>query len=619
MSTQSPLLDVVVERLRMGGSVLNIELATSITSAVLEESMETASSLVLGIRDPDRRLLRSGRLSEGVRAALRRTDGRGFDRYALVGVDKQGEQLELTFEDETVYRLRKRSGIKKATRGVVTRAEFAYSLTRELTHPTVAFYSPEIFDKQPIQWDEEVDRVTRTGGDPLDDAGRPYGFSREERVTVRGQFASQAQRDNIALVLKIGVQIKAPKLVLTAAVASFIIESSAMPPWGGTVNIERAARQFYLGPNTNNVGGGIAYYADTRTSSMAKIITFVRKNNSEAMQDRYRKSQDEAQRAVNLYLGNDRYDYRGSLKRVRTEKKAVYEFMRGDPNDPDKAENSWDCLTRLAEEVQWRCFVYRGTVYFISDEELASKRFIDEINEDDLGVLKLDHSYDVNNPVDEIKLTVSAERWSAPPGAVIKITGQGSYINNQRWLVAEFRRDLYSPVGEVTLRAPQMPLPEPAESIVSRQVNIETGAAADEDGTIRQRIVDIAKAQLARAGRDFNYRNSRPIPTQLRQSPVNTDCSGFVKMVYREAGAPDPNGTNYDGAAFTGTEFDHGMAVSKPKPGDLVFYDPVHAFQGHVAIVINETEAIGHGSQGGPRRHSINYRAVAGYRTYNID
>jgi hypothetical protein len=34
--------------------------------------------------------------------------------------------------------------------------------------------------------------------------------------------------------------------------------------------------------------------------------------------------------------------------------------------------------------------------------------------------------------------------------------------------------------------------------------------------------------------------------------------------------------------------------------------------------MINETEAIGHGSEGGPRRHAANYRAITGYRTYPL-
>ena len=78
--------------------------------------------------------------------------------------------------------------------------------------------------------------------------------------------------------------------------------------------------------------------------------------------------------------------------------------------------------------------------------------------------------------------------------------------------------------------------------------------------------------------------------------PVTTDCSGFVTMVYLLAGCNDPNGLNYDGEGYTGTElsFDkhiaewiknaQGVEMENLEVGDLVVYGP--GTGEHVAIIV---------------------------------
>ena len=53
----------------------------------------------------------------------------------------------------------------------------------------------------------------------------------------------------------------------------------------------------------------------------------------------------------------------------------------------------------------------------------------------------------------------------------------------------------------------------------------------------------------------INYAETRPIPlhTKVWSHHFTTDCSGFVTLMAKWAGIPDPNGLNYDGQGDTGT------------------------------------------------------------------
>jgi peptidoglycan hydrolase-like protein with peptidoglycan-binding domain len=96
--------------------------------------------------------------------------------------------------------------------------------------------------------------------------------------------------------------------------------------------------------------------------------------------------------------------------------------------------------------------------------------------------------------------------------------------------------------------------------------------------------------------------------------PHYTDCSGFATWCYWVAGAPDPNGSRYNGQGFTGTMIQHGRSTSAPQPGDLAFYG--HPID-HVAVVVSDRQVVSHGSEGGPYILAIRYRSDFNhFRTY---
>ena len=119
--------------------------------------------------------------------------------------------------------------------------------------------------------------------------------------------------------------------------------------------------------------------------------------------------------------------------------------------------------------------------------------------------------------------------------------------------------------------------------------------------SVRQKIVAAARWGIENEPL-IHYGEIRPIPLG-RVLPLRTDCSGFVTVCYFLAGAPDPNGRNYDGSGFSGT-----MLGALPqsrradaKRGDLVVWG---AYPGrHVAVVLepgDDPVLCSHGSERGP-------------------
>jgi hypothetical protein len=119
--------------------------------------------------------------------------------------------------------------------------------------------------------------------------------------------------------------------------------------------------------------------------------------------------------------------------------------------------------------------------------------------------------------------------------------------------------------------------------------------------TVRQKIVAAARWGIENEPR-IHYGEIRPIPLG-RTLPLRTDCSGFVTLCYFLAGAPDPNGRDYDGSGYTGTLLGWLPHIRR---GDATFGDLVvwGTFPGrHVAIVLEPGDdplLCSHGSERGP-------------------
>jgi len=111
----------------------------------------------------------------------------------------------------------------------------------------------------------------------------------------------------------------------------------------------------------------------------------------------------------------------------------------------------------------------------------------------------------------------------------------------------------------------------------------------------------------------IGYLEARPMPIHIaaHHLPFTTDCSGFVTMMAKWGGAPDPNGLGYDGYGFTGTLLDNLPHIDRQhaKRGDLVVYgdgtgDHVVMLLQNVANHPDPTVA-SHGEESGPTRYLL--------------
>ncbi|MBN8466744.1 peptidoglycan-binding protein [Corallococcus exiguus] len=143
--------------------------------------------------------------------------------------------------------------------------------------------------------------------------------------------------------------------------------------------------------------------------------------------------------------------------------------------------------------------------------------------------------------------------------------------------------------------------PETREAFKALGATLGAAGTPSPPAVLRTKIVAEGLWGVANQDR-IHYAQIRPIdglrlPHKL---PLDIDCSGFVTLCYKWAGAPDPNGNRYSGAGYTGTLEAHMLHIplSQVQPGDLCLW------QGkHVSLVIQggvDPLLISHGSEAGP-------------------
>jgi hypothetical protein len=101
----------------------------------------------------------------------------------------------------------------------------------------------------------------------------------------------------------------------------------------------------------------------------------------------------------------------------------------------------------------------------------------------------------------------------------------------------------------------------------------QTGAALEQH---RQWMADACEWSIAHK-HQFSWAETRPMPINAEKygtEHITTDCSGFVTLMAKWSGNPDPNGSNYDGYGYTGTMLNHLPHINyhDMEPGDLIVY-----------------------------------------------
>lgn len=138
-------------------------------------------------------------------------------------------------------------------------------------------------------------------------------------------------------------------------------------------------------------------------------------------------------------------------------------------------------------------------------------------------------------------------------------------------------------------------------------------------GGLRQAVLQAASQAIDSPNGTYEYDEVRPYPPNLfgPPIPVKTDCSGFVTLCYKYAGAPDPNGLGYSGMGYTATLLARGTPVKQGRPGDLAFWSN----PSHVAIYAGNLQVYEFGGDPGPIATGLvtedgYHQAFLGFRSY---
>jgi hypothetical protein len=610
---------------------LDFDLASNIVSGSITRTMGGASTIQVTVSDHDRVLLKSALWDYAIDVNI---DGHFF---RLVQISKQDDDLTLTFEDRIVALLREHNSHEKTARNKMTRAEFVQSLSQRVKEHPIRFFCPELHKTQPIKRRRMTDterkvrrhpgleksvKIRMTYYEPARSIGTrgPQGLPGPSQFIPGskhvGAYATKQQLDTAERVLDTGYGEGANQKCLITGMMVAIQESMLNPAATNGVHVGVFQQDPRYWPATRNVEkDGKAFF--TRLIAADKANPSLKYGDlANAVQNAgptYPTEVGRWEKTAKTFV--DEYGTQGGDTSREVVKK--YQFTVGPPDGP-KDETFWDAMLRLADQVRWRIFVVGNTLYYVADRDLMASKPLANISEDSNGIDSIDFDIDVHKRNNEATVACQAERWDAPPGSVIKLHDCGPA--DGRWLVWQIERDIFSPDTTITLKKAQAPKKEPSPEVVSKSRRegddtVIIGGRIRDIKKIRDRIIAVAERGLREASR-LDYAEVRPMPRSLFiQGHVRTDCSGFATLVYKAAGAPDPNGFGYNGSGFTGTLMANGQKVASPKPGDMVFYRSPE----HVGIYIGDGLVIEFGGEPGPKKVPVHYRNdIIGYWRFDL-
>jgi hypothetical protein len=545
--------------------VTDLNIKAAITGVHFTRSMDQASTFEITVRDPNQRIFSvaakrvrakkippggiNKKTMEGVidideawepilpptmlgRAAEVEIDTVVF---RLVGVKYQYATSEsvLTFEDRTIYWLRRKKGVeRRSSRSDATRAEFILALVREIKSWTVPFVCPELHVKQPIAKTQEPDnKVTLQSG-----TGRA-GFSGHD-LKIKGKTAQADQIRNADEVLTQASQADgADKRSVTACMAAVIVESQVRNLRKGdrdslgilqvrvstsgssqkSLDIDWCVDQF-MTKGFWGKGGAVEVAKKHPNETIGWIAQQVQGSGNPGAYDKYL---DEAEAFVSAWQGGSLPDSGGGTYRKS------FQYTR------DKDEDSWTCIQRLADEVAWRCFMVGNAMYYISEEDLYRQRVRYVIRPDSSYLLDMSYDVDWGKPVSEATLTVDLNQWGAPPGAVIEL--DGFVIPDGRWIVSQVDRDWFSPVCDITIKTPGPSKKEPATTLETRnQSQVDPWLDVDADSKSGKLYLECQR--ISDNATSYVYGGSHGKPLSQIASNDHMDCSSSCSLALYRAG-----------------------------------------------------------------------------------
>jgi hypothetical protein len=148
----------------------------------------------------------------------------------------------------------------------------------------------------------------------------------------------------------------------------------------------------------------------------------------------------------NLDAGGEYYFYRGNIENRLGQK------IR-------KPENSWTCIQRLADDVDWMAFFVSGVFYYMSQDDMIKQQPALTMNEWTEGIRQVDGNFYEHKDSASLSITADVGKWMVPPGRVVVVEDMGPW--DGRWLVSDFERSLFNTTATITLARERPGLPEP--------------------------------------------------------------------------------------------------------------------------------------------------------------
>lgn len=421
--------DTDLSSLVIDGYPVDAQLTEAATSFALTRSLAAGTGVELEIYDPNRIVLRDVLPVE--EEAEVEFNGQTF---AIDQVRKTGRTVTLALHSEVAAWLKRYRKFRQVRRDTHTRAEFIYSMLREVREGTIPFYCPDLHEHQAIEKAKKKTTTTTVG---------KRGLSKSDHVHVKDRHrdATPDQLRALNTALNEATRLKATYRQKVALVACAIQESDATNMSGGdrdSVGLLQQRSSTGWAGNLHKVETQVYNFLRRTPAGIDPFPTVERKypNKSVGWQV------DQVQRSYTFGTGGQGKDhgqwvdaakkivtaYGGSSAAPTKKADGRYQFSRGEPSRP---ETSWAAAYRLAEEVNWRFFEDVGLALYLNDDDLLAASPAIEVSEDMPGV-SIDFDYDYGKKAATANVITVGYALPVMPGLAVRLSdcgkGDGIYI-----------------------------------------------------------------------------------------------------------------------------------------------------------------------------------------------
>lgn len=489
------LLDIV----NNSSGLRDVEIIASVVGGEINQTIEGASTLEVTVRDPEGEILNSGMFARAIDVKVDRLV------FRLVALQKNDDELTLVFEDRIVSRIKQGKKVKSMSRRSMTRAQFCIYLVKQLK-TEIPYVVPQLNKRQSIKTQREPTEAQK-------DRVRASGIDRDAELKVAGAKATRAQISIMELVLDEayaipGMTDEAVRAMLCANIKESKFLKGIVNPNSGAKGVFQVMPFLWKYINWNDIVGGVHIFMkigftniparkqdwtqlaaqDTGALKFTKnhpeytpgaIASFMEgsdvENKTSALVKDGRPLFD-SNGNPRLKVTNPFYDaalpeakeilkaYGGQGEEVA--EKQYRKQYRFTSQDGGKAQNYWDAIGRLMEEVGWRRFVSNGVLYISSETDLFKSKSRITLSEKSEGVVRINFDYDTGKKLQQATITARAERWIAPAGSCITIEDAGPASG--KWLVSNIKQNLFSRDCSIDVIKPTAALPEPVSDTLER-------------------------------------------------------------------------------------------------------------------------------------------------------